>query len=58
MGDFLNVYSFLRDRERWSASGGGAEGEDDIESKAGSRLLAVSTEPNVGLKLTNHEIMT
>ena len=39
-------------------SGGGAEREGDTESEAGSRLLAVSTEPDVGLKPTNHEIMT
>ena len=39
-------------------SGGGAEREGDTESRAGSRLTAVSTEPNVGLELTNREIMT
>ena len=39
-------------------SGGGAEREGDTESKAGSRLQAVSTEPDVGLELTNREIMT
>ena len=39
-------------------SEGGAEGEGDMESQAGSRLWAVSTEPDVGLKLTNREIMT
>ena len=39
-------------------SGGGAEREGDTESEAGSRLQAVSTEPNVGLKLRNREIMT
>ena len=30
----------------------------ETESEAGSGLLAVSTEPNAGLKLTNLEIMT
>ena len=40
--------SWGRDRER----------EGDTESEAGSRLPAVSTEPNAGLKLTNHEIKT
>ena len=44
--------------ERQSVSGGGIEREVDTKSKAGSRLWAVSTEPNVGLKLTNREIMT
>ena len=36
----------------------GAEREGDTESKAGSRLLAVLTEPEMGLELTNSEIMT
>ena len=39
-------------------SGEGAEREGDAESKAGSRLRVVSTEPDMGLELTNHEIMT
>ena len=39
-------------------SGGGAEREGDTESEAGFRLQAVSTEPDVGLKITKHEIMT
>ena len=39
-------------------SGGGAEREGDTESEAGSRLQAVSTEPDAGLELTNCEIMT
>ena len=29
----------------------------DTESKAGSRLWAVSTEPNTGLKLMDHKIV-
>ena len=37
---------------------GGAEREGETESEAGSRLSADSTEPDAGLKLTNHEIMT
>ena len=36
----------------------GAEREGDTESEAGSRLLAVSTESDGGLKPTNCEIMT
>ena len=32
--------------------------EGDTESKAGSRLRAVSTEPDMGLELTDREIMT
>ena len=39
-------------------SGGGAEREGDTESEAGSRLSAVSTEPDVGLELMDREIMT
>ena len=37
---------------------GGAEREGDTESETGSRLWAVSTEPNAGLELTDCEIMT
>ena len=36
----------------------GAERETHTESEAGSRLGAVSTEPDTGLELTNCEIMT
>ena len=39
-------------------SRGGTEREGDTESKAESRLRAVSTEPDVGLKLANCEIVT
>ena len=39
-----------RERER--------EREGDTESKAGSRLRAVSTEPNAGLEPTDRKIMT
>ena len=38
-------------------SGGGAE-RGDTESEAGSRLQAISTELDVGLELTDCEIMT
>ena len=37
---------------------GGAEREGDTESEIGSRLWAVSTEPDAGLELTDREIMT
>ena len=47
-------YSFLRQ----STSRGGAEREGDPESEAGSRLHAVSAEPDMGLEFMNHEIMT
>ena len=55
---FFNVYLFLRERERQSVNGGGAEREGDIESEACSRLQAVSTEPDVGPELMDPEIMT
>ena len=48
----FNVYLVLRERERerQSARRGGAEREGDTESK--------QAEPDAGLELTNHEIMT
>ena len=39
-------------------SRGGPEREGDTESKAGSRLRAVDTEPDAGLEPRNREIMT
>ena len=58
MNFFLMFYLFLRQREtehecRWGRERGG-----DTESEAGSRLWAVSTEPRLGLEITNREIMT
>ena len=50
----------LREKERQNVSGEGqreGETETETESEAGSRLRVVSTEPNVGFDLTNHEIM-
>ena len=47
-----------RERERARMSGGGAKREGDTESKASSRLWAASTDPDVGLKSVNREIMT
>ena len=55
---FFNVYLFLRDRQRQNMNGGGAEKEGNTESEAGSRLPAVSTEPDAGLELTNCETTT
>ena len=42
---------YFRERER-------AEREGDTESEAGSRLWAVSTESDTGLKLKDDENMT
>ena len=39
-------------------NGGGSEREGDTESETGSRLRAVSTEPNAGLELMDREIVT
>ena len=39
-------------------SGGWAERMGNTVSEADSRLWVVSTEPDAGLELTNHEIMT
>ena len=52
---FFTFIYFLRDRAQVR---GVVEKEGVIESKAGSRLRAVSTETDAGLQLTNHEIMT
>ena len=49
---------FIFETERQSMSRGGAEREGDTESEAGSRLRAVSTDPDAGLELTNGDIMT
>ena len=51
-------YLFIFETERQSVSRGGAEREGDTESEVGSRLRAVSTEPDAGLEITNHEIVT
>ena len=51
---FFTFILFLRETDRQSASGVG----EDTESKAGSRLPADGTEPDVGLQLSNCEIMT
>ena len=52
------MFIYFWERQKQSESRAGAEREKDTESEAGSRLRAVSTEPDVGLKLTDHEIMT
>ena len=53
---FLFIYFW--DRVRQSMNGGGAEREGDTESETGSRLRAISPEPDAGLELTDREIMT
>ena len=53
----FNVYFQEKEREM-RVSRGGWEREGDTESQAGSRLLAVSAEPDTGPELTNCEIVT
>ena len=40
------MFIYFWERQRQSVSGGGAEREGDTEPEAGSRLQAVSTEPD------------
>ena len=54
----LPTFIYFWDRERQSMNGGGAEREGDTESETGSRLRAISPEPDAGLELTGHEIET
>ena len=52
------MFIYFWDRERQSMNGGGAEREGGTEPETGSRLWAISTEPDVGLELTDREIVT
>ena len=59
LNSFFNIYFFWeRERERENKWGRGRDREEDTESEAGSRLWAASTEPDMGLKPMNLEIMT
>ena len=49
---------FILEKATEHEQGRGRETEGDTESEADSKLWAVSMEPNVGLELTNHDIMT
>ena len=53
---FISEKERVREREH-AHHGGGAERKGDTESEAGSRLQAISTEPNARLELTNCKIM-
>ena len=55
---FFSTFIHFWDRERQSMNGGGAEREADTESETGSRLRAISSEPDAGLELTDREIVT
>ena len=53
---FFLLFTFETERDRaWTGKG---QREGDTESETGSRLWAVSTEPDAGLELTDREIMT
>ena len=52
------MFIFEGERERQRVSRGGGERKGDTESKEGSKLLAVSTEPDLGLEPPNRKIMT
>ena len=54
----FSTFIYFWDRERQSMNGGGAEREGDTESETGSRLRAISPEPDAGLELTDREIVT
>ena len=54
------IFERERERQRQSESGGRAKRgkKGDAESEAGSKLRAVSTQPDVGLEPMDREIMT
>ena len=52
---FFNVYLFLRERESTHELG---RDRERGRERMPSRFHAISTEPDVGLELTNWEIMT
>ena len=56
--NFFSTFIYFWDRERQSMNGRGAEREGDTEPETGSRLRAISPEPDAGLELTDREIVT
>ena len=54
--EFFNIYFWETERDRVHVGEG--QREREIQYEAGSRLWAVSTEPEVGPEPTNSEIMT
>ena len=55
---FIFTFIYFWDRERQSMNGGVSEREGDTESETGSRLWAISPEPDTGLELPDREIVT
>ena len=54
---FQRLFIFGTERDR-AMNGEGAEREGDTESETGSRLWAISPEPDTRLELTDREIVT
>ena len=52
------MFIFERESPSEQAWAGEGQTEGDTECEAGSKLWALSTEPDRGLELTNWEIMT
>ena len=55
---FFKVYLFLRERRVRAREHAGEGQRGDRGSEAGSRLCSDNREPDAGLELTNHEIVT
>ena len=55
---FFLIFIYFWDRERDRAWVGEGQRERDTESEAGSRLWAISPEPEAGLEPTDREIVT
>ena len=55
---FSTFFIFILGQRETEHERGGAEREGDTESETGSRLRAISPEPDVGLELTDREIVT
>ena len=55
---FECLFIFERERDRQQEQGRGRKREGDAESKAGSRLCADSSEPDMGLEPATLEFMT
>ena len=55
---FKFIYLFLRERESTSRVGGAERERERERDRIPSWLHAVSTVPDAGFNLTNHEIMT
>ena len=55
---YFLMFLFIFERETEHEWRRGRKREEDTDAEAASRLWDVSTEPDVGLELLNHEIMT